>query len=155
MRFFQVDRIEEICFGEFITGVKSISLADDVFNEHFPGYPVFPGSLILEGAAQLAGSLFELTMEHRQWPQKRCVLSIVNRFKFRRPAYPGDRLFYRADVSTMQDDYGVVKVRAAIEGALCAEGELTFMFVAIENQRLHQARTELYQIWMRTAKVVP
>lgn len=155
MRFFLVDRIEEISYGRYITGVKCITLADDIFDEHFPGYPVFPGSLILEGVAQLAGSFFELTMEYRQMPQKRCVLSIVNRFKFRRPANPGDRLFYRVDLSTMRDEYGVVKAQAKIGEDLCAEGELTFTFVEIQNQRLHKARADLYRLWMRSAKVIP
>lgn len=155
MRFFLADRIEEICYGRYITGVKGISLTDDIFDEHFPDYPVFPGSLILEGLAQLAGSLFELTMEYRQLPQKRSVLSIVRRFKFRRPAQPGDQLFYRVDVSTMREDFGVVKVQASIGGDLCAEGELTFTFVDIENQRLHEARADLYRLWLRAAEVIP
>lgn len=154
MRFYLADRILEIDYGNRIKGVKAVSLADDTLNEHFPGFPVFPGSLILEGAAQLAGSLFELTIAHQQLPQKRCVLSIVNRFKFRRPAYPGDRLIFDITVKTMQEEHGVVAVDITIEGEPCAEGMLTFIFLDIQNETLHAARTELYELWLRGAKGV-
>ena len=134
--------------------MKAISLSDETFNEHFPGYPVFPGSLILEGAAQLAGSFFEMTIARQNLPQKRCVLSIVNRFKFRQPAYPGDLLLFNIETETMQDAYGVVKVTVTNDGNACADGKLTFVFIDIKNETLHAARTALYQIWMRDAQEV-
>ena len=155
MRFHLLDRIEEISYGKYITAVKCITLADDVFNEHFPGYPVFPGSLILEGLAQLGGSFFELMMKHQNLPVKRSILSIVNKLKFRRPAGPGDRLLYRADMVTMRDEYGVVKVKAEIDAEICAEGELTFTFVDIPDETLHASRLELYKICMKNTKVIP
>ena len=96
MRFHLIDRIDEIKYGEYITAVKCVSLADDVFNEHFPGYPVFPGTLIIEGLAQLGGSFFELMMDKERLPVKSCVLSIVNKMKFRKPVQPGDKLYFRA-----------------------------------------------------------
>jgi len=65
MRFYLYDRVEEICYGRYMVAVKCITLADDVFDEHFPGHPIFPGSLIMEGLAQLGGALFELTMRER------------------------------------------------------------------------------------------
>ncbi len=154
MRFHLIDRIEEICYGKYITAVKCITLADDVFNEHFPGYPVFPGTLILEGLAQLGGSFFELMMKNDGLPIKRCILSIVNKLKFRRPAQPGDRLLMRADLVSMKDDYGVVKVKAEIEGEICAEGELTFVFMDIQNDTLTNSREELYDICMKNTKVI-
>jgi len=155
MRFHLIDRIEEISYGNYITAVKCVTLADDVFEEHFPGYPVFPGSLILEGLAQLGGSFFELMMKQQQLPIKRSILSIINKFKFRKPAWPGDKLWYRAELVALRDDYGVVKVTAEIEGELCAEGELTFTFMEVQNDTLHQSRMELYKICLRNTKVVP
>ena len=152
MRFHLIDRIEEIAYGNYITAVKCISLADDVFNEHFPGYPVFPGSLILEGLAQLGGSFFELMMKKEKKPIKRSVLSIINKMKFRRPAWPGDRLLMTASFGSMKDDYGVVQVRAEIDGEICAEGELTFVFLDIQNENLFKSRQELYDICMKNTK---
>lgn len=154
MRFHMIDRIETICHGKYVTAVKCISLSDDVFNEHFPGYPIFPGSLVLEGLAQLAGSFFEMTMKERDLPIRRAVLSIVRQFKLRKPAGPGDRLHYRSDLLSMQDDYGVANVSASLDGEICAAGELMFHFVTIDNEKIQQSREELYAIVTKNTKVV-
>lgn len=154
MRFHMIDRIETIHYGKYITAVKCISLSDDVFNEHFPGYPIFPGSLILEGLAQLGGSFFEITMKEQRLPVKRAVLSIVRQLKLRKPAGPGDRLVYRAEIVSMQDDYGVVNVSASLEDDICAEGELMFHFVNLPNEKIKQSREELYKIVTKNVKVI-
>lgn len=154
MRFHLVDRVEEICYGKYVIGVKCITLADDVFNEHFPGYPIFPGSLILEGLAQLGGSFFEIMMNHNKLPLKRAVLTIINRMKFRSPAVPGDKLFYRADIVTMRDDYGVARLIAKLGNRICAEGEFIYSFLDIQNEILQQSREDIYKICMRNAKVI-
>lgn len=146
MRFHMIDRIDEICHGKYVVAVKCISLSDDVFNEHFPGYPIFPGSLILEGLAQLGGSFFEMTMKERGLPIRRTVLSIVREFKIRKPAGPGDRLIYRAEIVSMQEAYGVARVMANLDGDLCAEGELMFTFINLPNDKIRESREELYAI---------
>lgn len=154
MRFHMIDRIESICSERYISAVKCISLSDDVFNEHFPGYPIFPGSLIIEGLAQLGGSFFEITMKERGVPAKRAVLSIVRQFKLRRPAGPGDKLLYRAEIISFQDDYGVVNVMASLDNDICAEGELMFHFVDLPNETIQQSREELYGIVTKNMKVI-
>ena len=154
MRFHMLDRIDMVCYGKFITAVKCISLSDDVFNEHFPGYPLFPGSLILEGLAQLGGSFFEMTMKERGLPVKRAVLTIVRHLKLRKPVGPGDCLLYRAEIRSLQDDYGVVGVSAILGNELCAEGELMFHFVDLPNKTIQRSREELYAIVTKNMKVV-
>jgi 3-hydroxyacyl-[acyl-carrier-protein] dehydratase len=149
-----IDRIDEIHHGHYVVAVKCISLADDVFNEHFPGYPIFPGSLILEGLAQLSGSFFELTMRERGLPVKCTVLSIVREFKIRKPAQPGDRLIYRAEIRSMQDEFGVASVKATLDGEPCAEGELMFTFIDLPNDKIRQSREELYKIVTRETRFI-
>jgi 3-hydroxyacyl-[acyl-carrier-protein] dehydratase len=151
VRFHLIDRIDEVVYNESITAVKCVALSDDVFDEHFPGHPVFPGSLILEGLAQLGGAFFELIMKREGKPVRQCVLSIVNRMKFRRPVYPGDRIVMRADLVSYQDDFGVVSVRGEVDGGICAEGELTFMFLDRLDETLYNSRLELFRICMKHA----
>ena len=47
MRFILFDRIEELRKGEGATLIKNVSQCEDYFIDHFPGYPVVPGSIIL------------------------------------------------------------------------------------------------------------
>ncbi len=154
MRFHLVDRVDEVCYDKYIIGVKCITLADDVFNEHFPGYPIFPGSLVQEGLAQLAGSFFELIMHRRGINSKRSVLTIVNKMKFRKPAEPGDKLIYKAEIKALNEDYGVAKVTATLDGELTANGEMLFNFFDIPDSILQESREQIYKICMRKTKVV-
>jgi 3-hydroxymyristoyl/3-hydroxydecanoyl-(acyl carrier protein) dehydratase len=155
MRFHLIDRIEEIHYGEFISAVKCVSLSDDVFDEHFPGHPVFPGSLIIEALAQLGGAFFELMLNREGKPARNSVLSIVNRMKFRRPVVPGDRMLLRADLVSHRDDFGVVSVRSTVDGEVCAEGELTFTFHDLGSDTLRNSRRELYDICMKNTRELP
>jgi 3-hydroxymyristoyl/3-hydroxydecanoyl-(acyl carrier protein) dehydratase len=152
MRFHLIDRIEEVRYNEYITAVKCVSLSDDVFDEHFPGQPVYPGSLIIEALAQLGGSFFELIMKHEGKDQRQSLLSIVNRMKFRRPVFPGDRMQLRAEMVSLREEFGVVAVRSEVDGEVCAEGELTFTFMAIHDESLHDSRLELYKICMKNTR---
>jgi 3-hydroxyacyl-[acyl-carrier-protein] dehydratase len=155
MRFHLIDRIEEVANGKYIEAVKCVTLADDVFNEHFPGFPVFPGSLILEGMAQLGGAFFEIMMKQKGLPLKRAVLVLVEHLKFKHPVMPGDKLRYRAEMISMQEGFGAVKVRARLEsGEVCSEGELLFSFIDVQNETLNKSRDEIYDIYTRNMKVV-
>lgn len=155
MRFHLLDRIEEIRYHDWISAVKCVSLSDEVFDEHFPGHPVYPGSLILEGLAQLGGSFFELNMLHEGQPVRRSVLSIVNRMKFRRPVVPGDRMQLRARLVSYREEFGVVAVQSEVDGEIVAEGELTFTFLDLPDAALQASRQELYRICMKTVREVP
>jgi 3-hydroxyacyl-[acyl-carrier-protein] dehydratase len=154
VRFHLVDRIDRICYGKFAEGVKCVSLADDVFNEHFPGYPVFPGTLVIESMAQLGGSFFEIMMKHLGLEQKQSVLTMVNRIKFKRPVEPGDKMHIRVDIKSMQDDFGVVAAQVHVEEQLCAQGELTFSFIRIDDENLHASRKSLYAFCTKNTRIV-
>ena len=57
MRWIWLDRFLEFHSGKSARAVKNLSVAEDLFADHFPGYPVMPGSLLLEGLAQTGGIL--------------------------------------------------------------------------------------------------
>ena len=57
MRWFWIDRFVEFRSGESAKAIKNVSLAEEQLHDHFPGYPVMPASLIIEGLAQTGGIL--------------------------------------------------------------------------------------------------
>src|SRR5262245_66309781 len=92
VRYVLLDRITQLDPPEVARGIKCVSLADDIFVDHFPGHPVMPGALILEALAQLAGVLLEATMRQRDRHDLHALLTMIDRAKFRHLVRPGDRL---------------------------------------------------------------
>lgn len=155
MRFYLIDRIDELCIGKYAQGIKCISMTEDVFNEHFPGYPIFPGSLILEGLAQLTGILFEYSLIQRGHSHKRAALTMVNKMKYRKITVPGDRLIYRSETQVFYpDEYAVAKVTATNDGGLVAQGELFFGFIDILDQGSKTSSRELMQMALKNTKII-
>src|SRR5262249_59979783 len=79
MRYVLLDRITALEPPERARGVKCVTLADDVFADHFPGHPVMPGALTLESLAQLGGVLCEATMRLRGRNDLHALLVAVER----------------------------------------------------------------------------
>lgn len=156
MRFYQVDRVTVLSPGKFVEGVKCVSLDNDIFDEHFPGCPIFPGTLIIEGMAQLSGMFLEYCRKEMGAAPRRAALSIVNKVKFRDMVTPGDRLVYRADVKCLYpDEYAVVKVKATREGRVCATGELLFTFLDILDDKMQEVSDALLRFAVRDAQIIP
>ena len=57
MRWTWIDRFASFEPGRSAVAVKNLSMAEDHFRDHFPGFPVMPAPLILEGLAQTGGIL--------------------------------------------------------------------------------------------------
>src|SRR4029453_17193742 len=100
MRWIWIDRFTAFESGKSATAVKNLSLAEDHFAEHFPGYPVMPASLILEGMAQTGGILVG---EANQFKEK-VILAKVPRAVFHREMLAGELLVYEAEVQHMRPE---------------------------------------------------
>jgi len=66
MRWTWIDRFVSFESGKTATAVKNLSLAEDHLADHFPGFPVMPAPLILEGLAQTGG----ITGKPGKWSAK-------------------------------------------------------------------------------------
>jgi len=92
MRWVFLERIDELVPGERIRGVTTFPPELEIFDDHFPGWPVVPGVLLLEALAQLAGKAIGYTVRlHRgDWPFP--ILSLLRGVKFRRFVRPGQQV---------------------------------------------------------------
>lgn len=147
MRYLLLDRITALG-AERATAIKCVSLADDIFVDHFPGYPVMPGALIVEALAQLGGALAEAAMRERGRTDLHALLMMIQRAKFRRLARPGDRLELEAIRVTCSEDGAQVRATATADGARVAEAELGFAFAQITDERQLAKRREILDVWL-------
>jgi len=65
MKFTLIDRITELKPGESITAVKSLSLAEEYLQDHFPLFPLMPGVLMLEAMTQASAWLLRVSDNFR------------------------------------------------------------------------------------------
>jgi 3-hydroxyacyl-[acyl-carrier-protein] dehydratase len=152
MRYLLLDRVTRWVPGREAEGVKNVSLSEDFFEDHFPLKPVMPGTLIIEGMAQLAGILLEEAMK-AEGARVKALMSQVERAKFRRPVYPGDRLVYLAKILQVGPLGGRASAVAACDGAPAADCSLLFSFHQFDDPRQESARSAILAAWLADARV--
>lgn len=122
MRWFWIDRFIEFESGSQAKAVKNVTLAEEHLHDHFPGFAVMPGSLIIEGLAQTGGILLG---EARDF-ERIVILAKVPKITFHGWACPGDTLVYSAKLQYVRDEGGAVECQAHVGDRLVAEGEIVF-----------------------------
>src|SRR5215210_7985087 len=122
MRWIWIDRFLAFESGQSARAVKNLSLAEDHFADHFPGYPVMPASLILEGLAQTGGILVGEANDFRE----KVVLAKIPRAVFHREMLAGEQLVYEVEVLNLRPEGASVAGRVLVGGVVTAEAEIFF-----------------------------
>jgi 3-hydroxyacyl-[acyl-carrier-protein] dehydratase len=132
MRWYWIDKFIEFESGKRAKSVKNVSLADEHLHDHFPGFPVMPGSLMIEGMAQTGGILLG---EHFKF-EYNVILAKVPKVTFHSWACPGDQLIYTADLQDAKPEGGSVTVTAKVGDRLVADAEIVFVHLNSSDPQL-------------------
>ena len=122
MRWIWIDRFLEFESGKSARAVKNLSHAEEYFADHFPGWPVMPGTLILEGLAQAGGILVGEANQFRE----KVVLAKIPKAQFHREAMAGDQLVYEVELQHLRPEGASVGGRVLVDGAVIVEAEIFF-----------------------------
>jgi len=120
MRWMWLDRFVEFTRGQRAVAVKNVSMTEEPLSDYLPGFPVLPGSLIVEGLAWTGGILANELRGFRE----RMVLAKVNRAVFHRPAMPGDQLRYTAVLDAIEAEGAFIRGTSHVGDELQAEVDL-------------------------------
>src|SRR5665213_1353812 len=90
--FLMVDRIINIDGANSAVGIKNVTINEPHFTGHFPGRPIMPGVLLLEGMAQTAGALSIRSFKTAKPPI--VYLLSIDEARFRKLVVPGDVVEY-------------------------------------------------------------
>jgi 3-hydroxyacyl-[acyl-carrier-protein] dehydratase len=124
--FLLIDRIIEVRGDEFGIGIKNVTGNEPFFAGHFPGNPVMPGVLLIEGMAQTAGAICALSLGYESTPRSVYFLTVDNA-KFRKPVVPGDIVEYHVTKSAHRKRMWWFRCEAKVAGNLVAEAEVGAM----------------------------
>jgi len=125
--FIMVDKILSVVPEKSVIGIKNVTINEPFFQGHFPGRPVMPGVLILEGMAQTGG-----IMAYYSIPEtignKILYFAGIDKARFRKPVIPGDQIIFKLDVVKSKRGILVMNAEARVDEKLVAEAELMASF---------------------------
>jgi 3-hydroxyacyl-[acyl-carrier-protein] dehydratase len=130
--FLLVDRITKLTPGEYIEALKNVSISEPVFQGHFPGHPIYPGVMIIEGMAQAGGVLAFKSMDidsQDEIQNKVVYFMSIDKAKFRSPVTPGDQLVYKISVIKNKGAVWQLDAKAYVDDKVVAQAELKAMIV--------------------------
>jgi 3-hydroxyacyl-[acyl-carrier-protein] dehydratase len=124
MRYRFVDKIIDLEPGNTIHSQYTWPKELEIFEDHFPGFPVVPGVLITEMMGQTAG----LCIESSKPELGSAMLIQIKKATFKNWIKPGWLLDIHARVISIQPRLARIEARTEHEGELMASTELLFSF---------------------------
>jgi len=129
MRFIFVDEILDLAPGDHILASKTMRAEEDVFRDHFPGFPVVPGVLLTEMMAQTAGKCLDAERK----PRGKAMLVGITKASFRAWMNPGETAVISAVIGSSRDQYATASCSVEVNGRKICSAELFFSFVPLEK----------------------
>lgn len=151
MKFCLVDRIVELKPGVSIQTIKNVSLAEEYLQDHFPGFSVLPGVMMVEALVQSCAWLSRLTDD---WGHSTLLLKQAKAVKFNSFLKPGQTLEVTATLKNTDDTTAEFMASGKVNGdsAVSARLILSKSNLAARNpqladndQRLIASMRELYE----------
>lgn len=129
MRFVFVDEILELVPGKRIRALKRIHEQEDYFKDHFPGFPVVPGVLLIEMMAQTTGKCLDAERK----PRGKAMLARITSASFREWVKPNQDAIIHADIKTNRTNFATSICYIEVDSIKVCSAELFFSFVPINN----------------------
>lgn len=151
MKFCLVDRIIELTPGESISTIKNVSLAEEYLQDHFPGFSVLPGVLMVEALVQSCAWLSRVTDDFQY---STLLLKQAKAVKFNNFLKPGQTLcvsvkMKKNEDSTVSfqasgtvDDQSAVSARIVLSKQNLADHRPD---MSSGDDRIQQSMKELYE----------
>ena len=125
--FLMIDRVIGMTRDERAIGIKNVTINEPQFQGHFPGNPVFPGVLMIEGMAQTAGVM--CIASGVVGKAKAVYFMTIDKAKFRKPVVPGDVIEYHMRKINNRRNMWWFRGEAKVAGVIVAEAEVGAMLV--------------------------
>lgn len=121
MRFTLIDRVTGLEPRARITAVKNLSMAEEYLADHFPGFPVMPGVLMLEAMTQAGAWLVRASED---FAHSVVLLKEARNVKYAQFVEPGQTLTVTAELLDQDDRLTRLKAQGAVGGQTAVSARL-------------------------------
>lgn len=154
MRFTLIDRITSIEPGKSISALKNLSLGEEYLGDHFPGFPVMPGVLMVEALVQTGAWLMRY---EEDFSFSMVLLKAAKAVKFVNFVSPGRTLKVTAELVGWNGAECTFRANGTVDGASAVSARLTLerfnladrnsRFKESDELQIRAARDLFAQLW--------
>lgn len=139
MKFSLVDRIIALEAGKSITTVKNVSLAEEYLQDHFPGFPVLPGVMMVESLTQASAWLLRHTEDFRF---STITLKQAKALKFNNFVTPGKSLTVTSTIHKLDETECTFKGEGTVDGQSAVSARIVLQRINLRDRNPNLAKTD-------------
>ncbi len=136
MKFILVDQLLQLEPAKRIVMAKNVTMAEEYLADHFPGFPVLPGVLMLEAATQTAAWLVRNTLG---FAHSLILLKEARGVRYGTFVAPGQTLTLAADALEISPDRSDFKVKGTVNGQTALQARLELVHLNLADSDPHLA----------------
>lgn len=141
MKFYLIDRVLEMEKDKRLVGLKNLSLAEEYLQDHFPGYPVLPGVMMIEAVVQAAAWLVRVSTD---FSHSMVVLEEARNTRYGAFFYPGTTMKVEVDLVKHDEGGGLwtFKGSGSVGDSVNVQGRLTLRAFNLAEDKPEMAETD-------------
>jgi len=129
LSFAYIDKILEMIPGVSIKSSKEIREKEDIFEVHYPGFPVIPGSFQIEMMAQTAGKCLDAEKRTRGM----AMLAQIKSASFREYIGPNTELIIYGKILSNRENYATADCSIEKNNQIVSKANLFFIFIPYDK----------------------
>ena len=138
-----LERVVRSSDGRKARGFKRVQKDEDYLRDHYPGYPLVPGVLLIDAMAQLGAFVVDASVRSRSGRRVLPVLVQVEEARFLRRVRPGDYLEVSAAIGTLGSAAALTSNAVEVDGRRVAAATLMYALLEMTESSMGVSASQI------------